>query len=348
MDPLEHLRMVKDRAAGILPRGADFRRIRALRGTETGFDRAVWREMCAKGWLTMRIPEQAGGAGLGGAAFCGLAEQFGRDLVPEPVIPAAMAAQMLPPSRLPDVLAGACIVLPAWQETSGALDPAGETALHNGTLTGRKTSIPMAAGADAFLVCVPGGLALVERGAPGVRVDIQPTQDGGNVGTLVLDHAPAEPIDGDPVDPLDATIMANAAYLLGLSERAFEITLDHIKLREQSGQRDGAFPAMRHRIPDMEVQLSLTRSVVDAAAQALDSEPRRAVRQAVVSRAHLRACDAALTVTRTCLHLYGGTGYTEAADIGLFPRKAMALTPLYGSASAHRARLRTNQPDARA
>ena len=44
MDPLEHLQMLKDSAAGIAPRQGDFTRIRALRFTEPGFDRAIWRE----------------------------------------------------------------------------------------------------------------------------------------------------------------------------------------------------------------------------------------------------------------------------------------------------------------
>ena len=39
MDPLEHLQMLKDSAAGIAPRKGDLKRIRALRFTEPGFDR---------------------------------------------------------------------------------------------------------------------------------------------------------------------------------------------------------------------------------------------------------------------------------------------------------------------
>ena len=49
MDPLEHLQMLKDSAAGIAPRKGDLKRIRALRFTEPGFDRDKWREMCEMG-----------------------------------------------------------------------------------------------------------------------------------------------------------------------------------------------------------------------------------------------------------------------------------------------------------
>ena len=343
-DPLEHLQMLKDSAAGIAPRTGDLKRIRALRFTEPGFDRGTWREMCEMGWLGLRIPEDAGGSGLGSREFCGLAEELGAGLVPEPLIPAAMAAQFLPPDHLATALAGERIVLPAWQEKPNSIDLAGETVLRNGRLTGRKMFIPMAAGADAFLVTVPGGLALVERDAPGVTLEIQQTQDGGNFGTLLLDGAPAEAIEGDASEALEHAIMATSAYLLGLMDRAFTMTLDYMKTREQFGRKIGSFQALQHRAVDMQIQISLTRAAVASAAQALDTAPTAAQRQAAVSRAKVRASDAAMLVTRACIQLHGGIGYTDAYDIGLFLRKAMVLAPLYGPPSVHRARFRVVAP----
>jgi alkylation response protein AidB-like acyl-CoA dehydrogenase len=345
MDPLEHIQMLKDSAAGIAPRKGDLKRIRALRFTEPGFDRDTWRTMCDMGWLGLRVSEDAGGSGLGVRELCGLAEELGAGLVPEPLIPAAMAAVLLPADHLPEVLSGERIVLPAWQEQPNSLALIGATELRAGKLSGRKLFVPMAAGADAFLVTVPGGLALVERDASGVHVELHKTQDGGNFGTLMFDNAPAEPIDGDATDALEQTVMASAAYLLGLMDRAFAITLDYLKTREQFGRKIGSFQALQHRAADMQVQLSLTRAVVKSAAVAVDREPSLAARQAAVSRAKVRASDAAMMVTRACIQLHGGVGYTDAYDIGLFLRKAMVLAPLYGSPSAHRARFRRVAPE---
>ena len=242
MDPLEHLQMLKDSAAGIAPRKGDLKRIRALRFTEPGFDRGTWRDMCEMGWLGLRIPENDGGSGLGAREFCGLAEELGAGLVPEPLIAAAMAAQLLPADQLAPVLAGERIGLAAWQEKPNSIDLIGDTVLQGDRLSGRKLFIPMAAGADAFLVTVPGGLALVERDAPGVSLEIQQTQDGGNFGTLILDNARAEAIEGDATEALEHTIMASAAYLFGLMDRAFSITLDYMKTREQFGRKIGGVP----------------------------------------------------------------------------------------------------------
>jgi alkylation response protein AidB-like acyl-CoA dehydrogenase len=345
MDPLEHLQMLKDSAAGIAPRKGDFKRVRELRFTQPGFDRGKWREMCEMGWLGLRIPEDLGGSGLGAREFCGLAEELGASLVPEPLIAAAMAAQLLPPDHLAPVLAGERIVLAAWQEKASSLDLVGDTVLHDGRLNGRKVFIPMAAGADAFLVTVPGGLALVERDAPGVSLEITQTQDGGNYGMLILDNAPAEAVEGDANEALEHAIMASSAYLFGLMDRAFGMTLDYLKTREQFGRKIGGFQALQHRAVDMQIQISLTRASVATAASALDTAPTLRQRQAAVSRAKIRASDAAMTVTRACIQLHGGIGYTDAADIGLFLRKSMVLAPLYGPPHVHRQRFRAVAPE---
>ena len=60
----ERVAMIRASAAGIADR-ADLRRARGLRFSARGVDRATWREMCALGWLGLRVAESAGGAGLG-------------------------------------------------------------------------------------------------------------------------------------------------------------------------------------------------------------------------------------------------------------------------------------------
>ena len=344
-DRSESLRMIRDSAAGIAPRTSDLKRIRALRFTEPGFDRSVWREMCEMGWLGLLVPEDNGGSGLGVQEFCALTEELGASLIPEPLIAGALAARLLPPDQLAEVLSGERIVLPAWQEKPLSLDlAAGGTVFTNGTVTGKKIFIPMAAGADAFLITVPGGCALVERQAAGVHLDCQTTQDGGNQGTLTLENAPAMFIAGDVSDAFETSIMATSAYLLGAMDRVFGMTMDYLKTREQFGRKIGSFPALQHRSADLKIQVSLARATVNAAAKTQDDSTDPATRKAAVSRAKARASDAASVVTRGCIQLHGGIGYTDAADPGLFLRKMMVLAPAYGSAALHRARFRDLAP----
>jgi alkylation response protein AidB-like acyl-CoA dehydrogenase len=347
----ESLRMIRDSAAGIAPRTGDFRRIRALRFSEPGFDRSVFREMCGMGWLGLMIPEDAGGSGLGLRAFCTLAEELGASLVPEPLIGAAMAAQLLPEAHLAEVLSGERIVLPAWQEQAHSIDASGGgTVIRDGRVTGKKLFVGMAAGADAFLVTSGlvtsgAGLALVERAAPGVHLALTQSQDGGNFGTLTLDDAPAEVFAGDAAAALETAVLATSAYLLGAMDRVFGMTLEYLKTREQFGRKIGSFQALQHRSADLKIQLSLTRAVVEAAAATFDAADDPVVRKVAVSRAKARASEAASVVTRGCIQLHGGIGYTDAADPGLFLRKMMVLAPAYGSAALHRRRFRELAPE---
>jgi len=341
----ESLRMIRDSAAGIAPRTGDLKRIRGLRFADPGFDREVWRQMCEMGWPGLRVAEDRGGSGLGMAEFCAVCEELGASLVPEPLIPVAMAATVLPVAQLTPALSGERVVIPAWQERPNTLSPAATATFAGGKVTGRKMFVPMAAGADAFLVTTAGGLALVARDAPGVSVEIERTQDGGNFGTLRLEAAPAEPIPGGLEDALDEAALATAAYLLGVMDRAFAITLEYLKTRQQFGRVIGSFQVLQHRAADLKIQLALTRASVESAAATLDSGAPPALRQAAVSRAKARASDAGMIVTRQCIQLHGGIGYTDEYDVGLFLRKAMVMSNLFGSAALHRMRFAAVSPE---
>jgi alkylation response protein AidB-like acyl-CoA dehydrogenase len=341
----ESLRMIRDSAAGLAPRTGDLRRIRALRWVEPGFDRGVWRQMCEMGWPGLMVSEDLGGSGLGAREFCALTEELGASLVPEPLIQAAFAAMLLPGDHLGPVLSGERIVLPAWQEKPHSIAISGDCAWSDGRLNGRKMFVSMATGADAFLVTVRDGLALVERDSPGVHVISTPSQDGGGSATVTFDDARAEFVAGDATEALEVTALATSAYLLGAMDRVFGITLEYLKTREQFGKKIGSFQALQHRSADLKIQLALTRAVVDAAARTMDQSGDVRARRAAVSRAKARASDAASAMTRGCIQLHGGIGYTDAADPGLFLRKMMVLAPMFGSAALHRARYQKLAPD---
>jgi alkylation response protein AidB-like acyl-CoA dehydrogenase len=333
----DRVRMIRD-SAGAIVTPDDLKRVRALRYREPGFDRAVWRQMCELGWVALRAPEAAGGSGLGMREYCALAEECGTGLLPEPLIPCSLAARTLTGAGLERLIAGDTIIIPAWQERANSLALTGDTALRGGRLSGRKLFVPMAAGADAFLVSANDGLALVARDAAGVSLTIERTQDGAHYGTLSFDNAPAEPIAGDLAEAVEEATLATAAYLLGVMERAFAMTLSYLKTRQQFGKPIGSFQALAHRAADLKIQVALTRASVEAAAATLDTSSAAAVRRAAVSRARARASDAAMRVTREAIQLHGGIGYTDEYDVGLCLRKTMVLANLFGSAALHRAR----------
>ena len=341
----ESVRLIRGSARGIAAPG-DTRRIRALRFSEAGFDRTTWREICAMGWPGLRVPEAAGGVGLSMREYAALAEMLGEGLVPEPVIPVAMAAHVLRGTALEALLAGERIVIPAWQETANTLGVGTATTV-GARVNGQKRFVPLACGADAFLVAGSGGFALVEAAAPGVRIERHPTQDGGHVATVTFESAPAERLPGSLDASFDDAIgeatLATAATLLGMMERAFALTLDYLRTREQFGRKIGGFQALQHRAADLAMQIALTRASVEAAAATLDAGSPQA--RAAISRAKARASEAGMLVTRQAIQLHGGIGYTDEYDVGLYLRRAMVLANSFGGAAVHRARFAAIAPE---
>jgi alkylation response protein AidB-like acyl-CoA dehydrogenase len=338
---LENIRMIRESADAFAPAG-NLSRIRALRYRPVGFDRSVWNEMAQSGWVGLTLAQESGGAGLGIAEYCALLEVFGAALVPEPFISAVLAARLLEGELLDQQLTGERLLLPALQERNASLETDSPGTQHSaGRVSGRKINIPMGGGADQFLVSTPQGLALVEAGAAGLHLEHVQTQDGGTFTTLSLNEVQAHclPLDGDVLDAaLDEAALGTAAYLLGVAEQAFSLTLEYLGTRRQFGQAIGSFQALQHRAVDLKLQLALWRASLVAAAATFDSGAPVAQRHVAVSRAKARAADASLLITRQAVQMHGAIGYTDECDIGLYLRKAMTLANLYGSSALHRRR----------
>jgi alkylation response protein AidB-like acyl-CoA dehydrogenase len=173
-------------------------------------------------------------------------------------------------------------------------------------------------------------------------VTLDGTVDGGGFGTLHLHDAPGALVLEDAAAPLaraiDRAALATAAELLGVAEAAFAMTLDYLKTRTQFGRAIGSFQALQHRAADLRIQLALTRASIDAAVAAIEAGAQGTRRAAAVSQAKARASDTGMLVTRQAIQLHGGIGYTDEHDIGLYLKRAMVLSALYGNASLHRAR----------
>jgi alkylation response protein AidB-like acyl-CoA dehydrogenase len=337
-DRAETREMLRDSAVRLLAGDQGPAHARRWRFQEPGFDRARWKLFCEMGWLALAAPEEVGGAGLGASETSALMEVLGRALAPEPLVGATMAVRLLAGDVLQEALAGARIVLPAWQEAPRGMDFSGATRFHDRRITGSKLFIAQAAGADAFVVTTEQGAALVEARAQGVSLHLQETHDGGQYGTLHLENAPAVPLAGDVAQALDNAALAQAAYLLGVAASSLEATLDYLRTRRQFGRAIGSFQALQHRAVDLHIQLALTRASVAAAAGALDSAEDETAASLAVSRAKARASEAALRITREAIQMHGAIGYTDEFDVGLYLRKAMAVAPQFGSAEAHRGR----------
>jgi len=340
-DRLDAIRMTAESAAAIVPPGAGLGRVRGLRWTVPGFDRAVWRHMAELGWIGLRLPEAAGGVGMGMPESVALYEALGRGLVPEPLIAGSLAADVLAACNedglLQGVLAGESLVAVAWQSQADGLTASGEPG-------GERCFVPMGGAADYFLLPVRDAesMRVVLLSANEVEATTRFRQDGTTVATICVSNGVGRVIAGDLGDAIDRALdeaaLGTAAFLLGVAEEAFAVTIGYLKQRSQFGQTLASFQALQHRAADMKIQLTLARASVEGAAAELDNVVLPTRRQEVVSRAKARAADTALLVGREAVQMHGAIGYADEADIGLYTRKAMTVANEFGSAMAHRSR----------
>lgn len=322
----ERIEMIRDSAAAVVPPDGDLSRIRQMRFGAHDFDHGVWGEVVALGWPAILVDESKGGAGFGMAEYCALSEMLGRGLVSEPLVAVAALAPAVAEEDLKPILTGEKIILPAL---------AGELVLRDRRLTGYCTGVLAARDADGFMVRADGLLHIVDSNE--VNIIAAEGQDGSTIARLELNEVPGRPSGSDPLLD-DRLTLGMAAHLLGLGARAFDMTLDYLRVRQQFGRAIGSFQALQHRCADLLVQVELARAAVFAAARAFDEgRSGREIAQHA-SRAKARAGDMAMLVTRQAIQLHGGIGFADETDIGLYLRKAMVLVNQHGSPAWHRKR----------
>jgi alkylation response protein AidB-like acyl-CoA dehydrogenase len=247
------------------------------------------------------------------------------------------------------VMAGAALVVPALQEGAHGDDPllprtqaVGEGASLR--VTGKKLFV-CADGAEGFLVSASGRdgpeLCYVARNAPGCTLSATQTVDGRKLSTLTLadvpaDLAPSRQSSRNAVDALhNLALLALSCELLGVMEKAQEITFDYLRIRRQFGKLIGSFQALQHKAVDIYTRTEATRSLVYQIAA--NNDPYR-IDPALAVAVKAKASEDALIVTQACIQLHGAIGFTDEHDIGLYLKRAMLLSSLLGNAAAQRRR----------
>jgi 3-oxochol-4-en-24-oyl-CoA dehydrogenase len=239
--------------------------------------------------------------------------------------------------------------VPALQESGHNDDPlAPRTQAAGGAkelrLTGQKIFV-CADGADGFLVSAMGRdgpvLGLVARDAPGFSLTTIQTVEGRGLSTLSLADTPADLVESHPsssnvVDALHhLALFALAAELLGVMEKAQEITFDYMRVRKQFGKPIGSFQALQHQAVNTYIRTETTRSLVF---QVAANNQAHCIDRALGIATKAKASEDAMVVTEACIQLHGAIGFTDEHDIGLYLKRAMLLSSLFGNAAAQRRR----------
>ena len=323
--------------------------------------------MAEMGWTGVIIPEEYGGSGFGYLGMGLILEETGRTLTASPLLSSALAAASAivlggsdsqKQAWLPKIASGELVATLAVDEGAHHrpthIGLKAEKRGEGWVLSGRKTFVleGMAAGLLVVSARTSGeagedgiSLFLVTADANGVERQALKLADSRGAANIVFNDvevgADALVADAGKAWPLlEATLdrarAGLAAEMLGSALQAFETTLDYLKTRVQFGQVIGSFQALQHRAAKMYTDLELTRSCVEAALTAIDSDAPDM--KELVSLAKAKAGDTLHLVSNEMVQMHGGIGMTDAHEAGFYLKRARAAEATYGGQAFHRDR----------
>jgi alkylation response protein AidB-like acyl-CoA dehydrogenase len=312
-------REIKDTARNLLAERSKPAKVRE-HAEARSHDAELWKGLCELGWAGIAIPEEHGGQGLGMVELATLCEELGYACAPVPFLSNALAGLAIDEwgsdeqrSRwLPGIASG---------EARGtvALDP-DEPAL-----------VADPEGAAVIGIPVGGSPRLVEPGEAKIEpVElIDATRSFARVGADGGDEVPA--------GPAHRGMIALAAELTGVAQKALDMAVEYARDRQQFGRAIGAYQGVSHRCAEMLYDVEESRSLTYYAAWTADAEPESMPLAAHMAKA--RASEAAWAVTTNALQVFGGIGFTWENDLQFWLKRARVAGELLGTAGEHRDRV---------
>jgi alkylation response protein AidB-like acyl-CoA dehydrogenase len=306
---------IRDTAREMLAKRSPLSRVRehAEAGTR---DDDLWKEICELGWPGIAIDEAHGGQGLGMVELAILCEELGYACAAVPFLSNAIAGLVIAEG-------GSDEQRSRWLPGIASGEERGAAALDQET----PAIVPDPDG--AAVIVLPGGL--VEAGS----AKIEPVD-------LIDQTRTYARVSGDGEAQASETgmhrsMVAIAAEMVGVAQRAMEMAVEYAKEREQFGRPIGAYQAVSHRCADMLWDVEEARSLTLYAAWAADAEPETLPYAAHMAKA--RASDAAWSVASSALQVLGGIGFTWEHDLQFLLKRGKVDGELLGSAGAHRAKV---------
>jgi len=334
-------------------------RLRELFDAGEGFDASIWERAAEVGLQGLMVPERYGGAGLelldGALAF----EVLGETALPGPFLGHTLATLALVRAGsdaqrerwLPRLASGEALASFAIAELPDdhAIDLPWEAErwqlpLVSSRVSGRKTCVEHTPQSEVIVVgTAGGGLALVEAGARGLRVEPIDSLDRGRpLANLCFEDTPAETLplgEEHAAAVLDAGRILLAADAFGATWKLLQMTIDYVMTREQFGTRIAQFQGVKHELANHAADTEPMRGLVWYAGHAFDHLPEESALEACIVKAHVT--ERAVAVGRSAIELHGGTGFTWECDVQFFAKRGLFDRGWLGSPSNQRERAAT-------
>ncbi len=333
---------------------------------EERFPEETWHKLAEMGMMGVPYPEEYGGAGMSYLSYISVAEELAKHCATTSVMVSAHTSLCTWPifhfgteeqkqKYLPDLCSGEKLGAFGLTEPGAGTDAAMQktTAEDKGdhwVINGSKIFITNAGYADTFVIFAMTDKSLgtkgisafiVEKGFPGFKVGAHEKKmgiRGSSTCELVFEDCivPKENLLGElnkgfkiAMMTLDGGRIGIGAQALGIAQGAIDECVKYVKERVQFGKRLSQFQNTQFELADMQAKVDAARLLIYRAAQAKqDGEPY----SHLAAMGKLYASEAASDVTRRCLQLVGGYGYTREYPFERFMRDAK-ITEIYEGTS---------------
>ncbi|NCB62823.1 MAG: acyl-CoA dehydrogenase [Clostridia bacterium] len=330
------------------------------------FPEETWHKLSDMGMMGIYMPEELGGAGMSYLTYVAACEELAKSCATTSVMLSAHGSLCCWPileygteeqkaKYIPKLASG------EWLGAFGLTEPgAGTDAAMQKTvaedkgdhwlLNGSKIFITNAGFAHVFVVMAMTDKTLgtkgisafiVEAGTPGFKVGSHEKKmgiRGSSTCELVFEDCkiPKENLLGEigkgfkvAMTTLDGGRIGIAAQALGIAEGAIAETVKYTQERVQFGKRISQFQNTQFELANMQTNCDAAKLLIYRAAQAKqDHEPY----SHLAAEAKLFAAEMASDVTRRCVQLVGGYGYTREYPFERMMRDAK-ITEIYEGTS---------------
>ena len=350
----EEQQSLKDIAKDFLEKNAPVTHFREIRDTanESGYSQELWKKIIDLGWTGIRIPEEHGGLGLGHLELCVIAEEIGRSLAPIPFSSSVylfteaiinFANDDIKAEILPKLVTGECVGTFAIAEDTKKITPNNITCVVDGDkISGSKIAVPDVGFATHAIVLVKKEknleLRLVNLADSNVEKKLQKNIDKSrSFYQLNFNGCDSQKIhsDEDAWDLsehlLDQAAVMFAFEQVGGAEASMNMAKEYAMGRYAFGRQIGSFQAIKHKLADMYISLTLARSNCYFGAWALGNDAPELPVAAATAR--VSATKAFYECSKENIQTHGGMGATWEFDCHLFYRRARLLSANIGGQS---------------
>ena len=324
-------------------------------------DHELWNKIVELGWTAIRIPEAYEGLGLGHLELCVVAEELGRSLAPVPFASSVYfftealikyASEGTKKELLPKLVTGEVIGTYGIAEDSHQATEANiQVNISADKLNGIKIAVPDAGMASHMIVVAKSSqgieLRLVDLQDSSITVTPQKNIDTSKSFYKVEFNNTPSTLLGQPGEGwnyiqhlLDQAAVLFAFEQVGGSQAALDMAKAYSLERFAFGRQIGSYQAIKHKLADMYIAITLAKSNCYYGAWALSSESSELSLAAATAR--VSATKAFQLCSKENIQTHGGNGFTWEYDCHLFYKRSKVLSVLLGSEASWKEKLVQN------